>query len=51
MKNYTIKIKYRNGETESINIKSNNIEWSMDQYQRNREPLKWEVIKEEQLND
>lgn len=51
MKNYTIEIKYSNGVTESFDIKSNNIEWSMDQFQRNRAPFKWEVIKEEQLND
>jgi hypothetical protein len=47
MKNYTIEIKYGNGVIESVNIKSNNIEWSMDQYQRNREPFKWEVIKKD----
>jgi hypothetical protein len=51
MKNYTIEIKYTNDVTESFNIKSNNIEWSMDQYQRNRSPFKWVVISEKELDD
>ncbi len=52
MKDYTIEVKYINMDLiEYVSIKSNNIKWSMDQYQRNREPLKWAVIKEEPLND
>ena len=39
------------GEVDSFNIKTNNIEWSMEQYQRNREPFSWKIISEEEIND
>lgn len=28
----------------TLEITSGDIEWSMDQYQRNREPFTWEII-------
>lgn len=40
-----------NGEVNSFDIRSTNIEWSMEQYQRNREPFKWKIIKEKDIND
>ena len=27
-----------------IELETDNIEWSMEQYQRNREPLEWEQL-------
>jgi len=28
-----------------IEIETDDLEWSMEQYQRNRKPLKWELVK------
>ncbi len=48
-KNYKIKISpitehnYCSTKPYIIELKTDNIEWSMDQYQRNREPLNWEI--------
>lgn len=28
-----------------IELETDDIEWSMDQYQRNREPFEWEILK------
>ena len=28
-----------------IDLETDNLEWSMEQYQRNRQPLKWEIVK------
>jgi len=55
MKTYKIKITYlvptylveSDVQPEIIELKTDDIEWSMDQYQRNREPLKWEILNEE----
>ena len=46
VKKYKIKITYCEGTEETIEIRSNNINWSMDQFERNRDPLKWEIIEE-----
>lgn len=43
IKEYKIKIQYQDRE-ETINIRSFNIKWSMSEYQRNREPFKWEIL-------
>lgn len=51
METYTIELKYRNGVIESIDIKSNNIEWSMEQYQRNREPFTWKITEPTKNNN
>jgi hypothetical protein len=42
-KEYKVKIQHKDKE-EILTIKSHNIKWTMDQYQRNREPFKWTVI-------
>jgi len=42
---YKIEITYINGTTEILEIKTNELEWSMLQYQRNRDPFNWKVIK------
>ena len=42
---YKIKITYKEtNKEEIITIKSQNIKWSMNQYQRNRKPFDWSVI-------
>lgn len=50
MKTYKIKITYlveSDIQPEIIELQTDDIKWSMDQYQRNREPLKWEIVNEE----
>lgn len=42
---YKIEITYANGMIEILEIKTNELEWSMMQYQRNRDPFNWKVIK------
>jgi hypothetical protein len=43
-KKYKIRV-FENGKVSyDIDIESNDIKWSMEQYQRNREPLTWKII-------
>lgn len=56
IKKYTIELTYvgffptfERGNKEIITIRTNNIKWSMTQYQRNRDPFNWRIIKEEEL--
>jgi hypothetical protein len=45
--NYTIKIIWldnNNPQSELITLKTDDIDWSMREYQRNRPPFKWEII-------
>ena len=44
MKEYKIKITDKEGNTKILEIMSTDIEWSMNQYQRNREPFTWEIV-------
>jgi len=32
------------GVTSELDITTDNLEWSMEQYQRNRDPFTWDVI-------
>ena len=48
IRRYTINIRYEDGETEETVIRTTNIDWSMKQYQRNRLPFKWEILKDEE---
>jgi hypothetical protein len=50
-KRYHIEINYFNSneEAEVVELETEDIEWSMDQYQRNREPLNWKIVKVEDL--
>jgi|GEM_PF-5313949 len=32
------------GATSELDITTDNLEWSMEQYQRNRDPFTWDVI-------
>ena len=41
---YKIKLTYLDGSTDEIEITTDDLEWSMNQYQRNREPFTWEVL-------
>ena len=43
MKTYKILIEYLHGGEEEIELTTDRLEWSMDQYQRNRLPFKWEL--------
>tara|TARA_R100000353_G_scaffold103622_1_gene74928 strand:+ start:406 stop:597 length:192 start_codon:yes stop_codon:yes gene_type:complete len=46
-KNYKIQIKYLNpddGEDNVFVVKTDRLRWTMEQYQRNRPPLKYKVL-------
>lgn len=49
MKEFKIKIIYEEGNSEIIEIRSSDIEWSMKQYSRNREPFNWEIKEEKEF--
>jgi len=51
MKEYKIKISDKEGNTQILEILSTDIEWSMKQYQRNREPFTWEIYKEDKIEE
>ena len=42
---YLIEITYHGSEdSEVITLKTDDLAWSMSQYQRNRQPLSWELL-------
>ena len=44
-KEYLVEITYsQSGDREVITLKTDDLSWSMTQYQRNRLPLTWEMI-------
>ena len=44
-KEYLIEITYNeSGESELTTLKTDDLAWSMNQYQRNRLPLTWELL-------
>jgi hypothetical protein len=46
MMTYLIKILWiGSNKSEEIEISSENIKWTMEQYSRNREPFHWEIVK------
>lgn len=49
MKKFTVQITWLNGEEETIEIQTQDIEWSIDQYSRNRKPFSWKIVKVEDL--
>tara|TARA_Y100000114_G_scaffold134793_1_gene135212 strand:+ start:452 stop:604 length:153 start_codon:yes stop_codon:yes gene_type:complete len=49
MKKYLIEINYINGENDKVSFVTDRIDWSMDQYQRNREPFNWKIISEDEI--
>jgi hypothetical protein len=45
-KEYNLKLTYFDGTVEMLTIKTKDLEWAMDQYQRNRDGFKWEIIED-----
>ena len=43
-KTYKIRIMEHGAVSYDIELSTDDVEWSMNQYQRNREPLTWEII-------
>ena len=44
-KEYLVEITYvESGDEEVITLKTDDLAWSMNQYQRNRLPLSWELL-------
>lgn len=43
-KTYKIRIQEYGSVSYDIELTTDDIEWSMDQYQRNRKPFTWEII-------
>lgn len=43
-KTYLIEINYSSGGKKQIELTTDRLEWSMEQYKRNREFLKWRII-------
>tara|TARA_X000000368_G_scaffold29673_1_gene22219 strand:+ start:1145 stop:1360 length:216 start_codon:yes stop_codon:yes gene_type:complete len=44
-KKYLVEITYReSGNSEAVTLKTDDLAWSMNQYQRNRLPLTWELL-------
>ena len=42
---YLVEIEYHeSGESEVITLKTDDLAWSMNQYQRNRQPFTWELL-------
>ena len=46
MKKYLIEITESNGEVSSLELETDRLDWSMEQYQRNRKPFTWKVVAE-----
>ena len=49
MNKYKIEITLPNGPSYQIELTTDRLEWTMDQYQRNRQPLNWKIIKKEAI--
>ena len=49
LEKYKVSIKYIDGETEVVEFVTPNILMTMDQYQRNRDFLSWEVLPDEDV--
>ena len=44
-KKYLVEITYsESGDSEAVTLKTDDLAWSMNQYQRNRQPLTWELL-------
>ena len=44
-KKYKVSILYYDGETEIVEFMTTDLEWTIEQYARNREPFKWKILK------
>ena len=47
LKEITVNIMYLSGKEETKTFETNNIEWVMEQYQRNRETFTWGIVSQE----
>ena len=46
-KGYWVEITYHeSGDSEVTTLKTDDLAWSMNQYQRNRKPFTWEIVDE-----
>jgi hypothetical protein len=41
---YKVKITFFNNESSIEEFETSDIVWTMEQYQRNRQPLQWELV-------
>lgn len=46
MKIYIVKLTDEKGNEKVMEIMSTDIEWSMSQFQKNREPFTWKIVEE-----
>jgi hypothetical protein len=47
LKKYKLKLTYfYSGKTEELEIMTADLDWSMNEYQRNRPSFKWEILKD-----
>jgi hypothetical protein len=46
LEKYRVAVKYYNGKEEILEVETSNIAMSMEQYQRNRDFFKWDIIEE-----
>tara|TARA_B100000424_G_C22925952_1_gene492658 strand:+ start:1787 stop:1978 length:192 start_codon:yes stop_codon:yes gene_type:complete len=46
MKKYLIEITESNGDVSTLELETDRLDWSMEQYQRNRNPFTWKVVAE-----
>lgn len=46
MKKYLIQVTESNGEVFTFELETDRLDWSMEQFQRNRDRLTWKVLKE-----
>ena len=50
MKKYLIEFTHLNGEKETVELTTDRLQWSIDQWKRNRSVVKHEVIEEGSSN-
>lgn len=43
-KTYKVELKYLDGSTYITEMATDNIKWTMEQYQRNREPFEYTIL-------
>jgi len=51
MKKYTIEFTHQDGKIEEVELITDRIEWSIDQWKRNRAIINHKIIKEEKTNN
>ena len=51
MKKYTIEFIHQDGKIEEVELITDRIEWSIDQWKRNRAIINHKIIKEEKTNN